>query len=408
MNTLNSHEITLFDVIIIGAGAAGLMCAIEAAKRKRRVLLLEKAQQAGRKILVSGGGRCNFTNLYTSPHAYHSANPHFCKSALARYTPWDFMSLMQSHQLSWTEKTLGQLFCDQKSPAILSMLMTECARYDVVLKTNVTIDQIVHHDQQDDWEAGRFEAQTSFGDYLANSLVIASGGPSIPKMGATDYGVQVAEQFNLKYIPFRPGLVPFTLSKKDMEQWFAGLSGVSFPVEVRCNDVSFRENLLITHRGLSGPVMLQISSYWNMGQTLVINLLPDIDASVWLIEQQGNYPDATLQSILSKKLPKRFAQRLCERAFGIHKLNQYTTTEINRIAIQLNQWRLLPAGNEGMRTAEVSLGGVDTCELSSKTFVCHSVPGLYFIGETVDVTGYLGGYNFQWAWASGWCAGQYV
>lgn len=393
-----------FDVIIIGAGAAGLMCAIEAGKRGRSVLLLEKAEQAGRKILVSGGGRCNFTNLYVEPAAYLSDNPHFCKSALARYTPWAFMELMQAHQLSWAEKSLGQLFCDQKSSAVLEMLLAECRQYQVKLQTNATVDLIKRPNQSTDY----FELSASTGLYSAESLVIATGGPSIPKMGSTDFGLQVATQFGIKCNPFRAALVPFTFSKQQMETWFSGLSGVSFPVEVNCQETSFRESLLITHRGLSGPAMLQISSYWSMGQTLTINLLPDIDVLSWLLEKQQQSPDAALKTVLSTVLPKRFAHRLCEREFRQASLKQYSQSDIQGFAAVLNGWQLQPAGTEGMRTAEVSLGGVDTSELSSKTFACQSVPGLYFIGETVDVTGHLGGYNFQWAWASGWCAGQSV
>ncbi|HFD12940.1 MAG TPA: NAD(P)/FAD-dependent oxidoreductase [Crenotrichaceae bacterium] len=393
-----------FDVIIIGAGAAGLMCAIEAGKRGRRVLVLEKARQVGRKILVSGGGRCNFTNLYTKSSAYLSENPHFCKSALARYTAWDFMQLMQKHGLSWTEKTLGQLFCDQKSVAVLEMLMTECRENVFVIQTDETVNQVIHCVKNDN----SFEVQTTTGIFSAGSLVIATGGPSIPKMGSTDFGLLIAAQFGLKTIPFRAGLVPFTFSKQQMEQWFSGLAGLALPVEVCCGRQCFRENMLITHRGLSGPAMLQISSYWNMGESLVINLLPDLHAETWLLEKQHKQPEMMLQTVLSVELPKRFAQRLCETVFESRMLKQYNESEIRRIAHILNSWKLQPAGNEGMRTAEVSLGGVDTSELSSKTFVCHSVADLYFIGETVDVTGHLGGYNFQWAWASGWCAGQYV
>ncbi len=393
-----------YDVIIIGAGAAGLMCAIEAGKRGRHVLLLEKAQQPGRKIIVSGGGRCNFTNLYAEPSAYLSENPNFCKSALARYTPWNFMELLQAHQLSWTEKTLGQLFCDQKSAAVLAMLISECNQNGAVLETDVTVKQIKRDNNTDQL----FMVDTSSGRYVAESVVIATGGPSIPKMGATDFGLQVADQFHLKSIAFRAGLVPITFSKQQMETWFTGLSGVSMMVEASCGKTRFRENLLITHRGLSGPAILQISSYWRMGQWLEINLLPDIDAHRWLLERRHQSPGLSLQSALSTMLPNRIAQRLCDLKFESRSLKQYNENEIVRIANKLNHWKVKPAGTEGMRTAEVSLGGVDTTELSSKSFVCHSVPGLYFIGETVDVTGHLGGYNFQWAWASGWCAGQFV
>jgi predicted Rossmann fold flavoprotein len=361
-----------YDVIIIGAGAAGLMCAIEAGKRGRKVLLLEKADQAGRKILVSGGGRCNFTNLYTEPAAYLSGNPHFCKSALARYTPWAFMELMQAHGLSWAEKTQGQLFCDQKAGAILEMLLAECYQHHVKLKTAVVIGSINKSDQKH----GQFEVHSSSGGYYTHSLVVATGGPSIPKMGATDFGLQIAEQFGVKYLPFRAALVPFTFSKQQMDDWFSGLSGVAFPVQVSCGDASFRENLLITHRGLSGPAMLQISSYWAMGQTLVIDLLPGVNSQTWLLEKQQQSPNAELKTVLSTVLPKRFAQRLCEREFRTDVLKQYSQLEIAEIASVLNGWQLQPAGTEGMRTAEVSLGGVETSELSSKTFACQSVPDL--------------------------------
>lgn len=388
------------DVCIIGAGAAGLMCAIEAGKRGRKVTLLDKAHKAGRKILISGGGRCNFTNLYISPENYLSSNEHFCKSALARYTQWDFMHFMEQHQLSWQEKTQGQLFCDQKAKAVVNALLDECKRYDITIHLETTVKLINKQDS--------FTITTDKGMLQSATLVIATGGPSIPKMGATDFGLQIAKQFGIKNIPFKAGLVPFTFPQHELEHFFKGLSGISLPVEVCCNGMCFKEHMLFTHRGLSGPAILQISSYWSKNDTITINLLPDIDALQWLSGQQATHPQASLKNTLAKQLPKRLAQRLCETRFDNQPLNHYPPTTIEHIATQLQALEMTPSGTEGMRTAEVALGGVDVNELSSKTFETHKIKGLYFIGETVDVTGHLGGYNFQWAWASGWCAGQYV
>jgi hypothetical protein len=390
-----------YDVVILGAGAAGLMCAAEAGKRGRRVLLLDKADKIGKKILISGGGRCNFTNLHVTPAAYLSQNPHFCKSALARYTPQDFLDLMRKHGLSWHEKTLGQLFCDQKAPAIVEMLWTECREADVQLRLNTDFDTISH-------EEGQFTLQTSQGKIQTQALVIATGGPSIPRMGASDVGLRVAKQFGLKNIPFSPALVPFTFDQPQLEGLLAGLAGVSTPIGVSCGEGYFRENMLFTHRGLSGPAMLQISSYWQQGKAVQIDLLPGQDALSWLQALQKQRPKAELKTVLAEVLPNRLAQRLCETLFPNRPLGQYGEKLLQSIAEPLQAWELTPAGTEGMRTAEVSLGGVDTRELSSKTMEARKVPGLYFIGETVDVTGWLGGYNFQWAWASGWCAGQYA
>lgn len=390
-----------YDTIIIGAGAAGLMCAAETGKRGRRTLLLDKADKIGKKILISGGGRCNFTNLHANPNAYLSQNPHFCKSALARYTPQDFLALMRQHQLSWHEKTLGQLFCDQKSSAVAAMLQQECAQAGVVLRLATEVAAIRH-------DAAGFHLQTSQGNCSGAALVIATGGPSIPRMGATDYGVRIARQFGLKSIPFSPALVPFTFPQTELDGLFAGLSGVSIEVVASCGAGSFREHLLFTHRGLSGPAMLQISSFWRKGEAVEINLLPGRDAQEWLHAMQKQRPKAELKTVLAEILPHRLAQRLCETLFPNRPLGQYGDKQLQSIAQQLQTWELTPSGTEGMRTAEVSLGGVDTRELSSKTMEARKVPGLYFIGETVDVTGWLGGYNFQWAWSSGWCAGQYA
>ncbi len=400
---MNNRE-SYYDVIIIGAGAAGLMCAIEAGKRGRRVLLLDKARKLAPKILISGGGRCNFTNLYADPEAYVSANPHFCKSALARYTQWDFIALMDKHQLSWQEKTLGQLFCDDKSPAVVAMLEKECLEQGVEIKLNCAVSSV---------KSGKeFSISSTTGDYCSETLVIASGGPSIPRMGATDFGIQVARQFGLNVIPFIPALVPFTFAPQDIERYFIDLSGISLEAIVSCNGVSFRENVLITHRGLSGPACLQISSYWRQGDNIEINLLPEIDAENWLLEARQTRGKASLKTLLAKYFPKRLAVRLADTlldtAYADTALGAINSGELKAFASCLNCWVLRPAGTEGMRTAEVSLGGVNTDELSSKTMQARKAPGLYFIGETVDVTGWLGGYNFQWAWASGWVAGQVV
>ena len=399
MQTLN-HNLATYDVVILGAGAAGLLCAATAGQRGRRVLLLDKADKIGKKILISGGGRCNFTNLHVNPAAYLSQNPHFCKSALARYTPQDFLNLMRKHDLSWHEKTLGQLFCDQKAPAIVEMLWEECRDAGVNLQLNTEIDTLVH-------DGEHFHLHTMQGQQLrTQSLFIATGGPSIPRMGSSDSGIRIAKQFGLKNIPFTPALVPFTLTQTMLEGLFAGLAGVSTPIAVSCGEGYFREQMLFTHRGLSGPAMLQISSYWQQGQAVHIDLLPGQDALAWLQTLQKQRPKAELKTVLADVLPNRLAQRLCETLFPNRPLGQYGDKLLQSIATQLHNWELTPAGTEGMRTAEVSLGGVDTRELSSKTLETRKVAGLYFIGETVDVTGWLGGYNFQWAWASGWCAGQ--
>lgn len=392
------------DVIIIGAGAAGLMCAIEAGKRGRRVIVLDKARKLAPKILISGGGRCNFTNLYVEPGAYRSANPHFCKSALARFTQWDFIALMDKHGLNWQEKTLGQLFCDEKSPAVVAMLENECIEQGVEIKLNCEVTAVEHDEG--------FKVLCKTGDYLSEALVIATGGPSIPRMGSTDFGVQIARQFGIRSIPFQPALVPFTFAQIDIDRYFKDLSGIAVEAIISCKGTSFRENLLITHRGLSGPACLQISSYWNKGDCIEINLLPETDAEAWLLESRQARGKANLKTILAKHFPKRLAARLAdtllETPYAEMPLGEIRISELKALAEQLNCWVLHPAGTEGMRTAEVSLGGVDTNELSSKTMQANKLPGLYFIGETVDVTGWLGGYNFQWAWASGWVAGQVV
>jgi len=398
------NKIKIFDVVIIGAGAAGLMCAIEASKRGRKVLVIESSEKAGKKILISGGGRCNFTNLHIDSESYLSQNPHFCKSALARYTQWDFIALMDKHDLGWSEKTLGQLFCNDKAPAVLNMLLTECVIHDVQIGLNTTVESIEHQNQ--------YVVKTIKGTYQAESLVIATGGPSIPKMGATDFGLQVARQFGLKCISFIPALVPFTFHQYDIDKYFKDLSGLSLDAIVSCNEVSFREMLLITHRGLSGPAILQISSYWRKKDALMINLLPDLDATEFLLSMQQKRGKAELKTILAELFPKRLAERLANTLTS-QPLANIPLGEINQHKLkafggQLNNWMIVPSGTEGLRVAEVCTGGVSTDELSSKTMESSKQPGLYFIGETVDVTGWLGGYNFQWAWSSGWAAGQVV
>ncbi len=389
------------DVIIIGAGAAGLMCGIEAGKRGRKVLILDKADKVGKKILISGGGRCNFTNLYTEPDNFLSENPHFCKSALSRYTQWDFIALMESHGLSWEEKSLGQLFCDQKAKAVVELLVDECHSVNVKIELRCTIKDIT--------KDKAFGVSTTAGDYACTSLVIATGGPSIPAMGATDFALGAAKKFSINTLPFVPALVPFTFSQDELDNFFKDLSGISTDVSITTKDgTTFKEAILFTHRGISGPAVLQASSYWKEGESISINLFPDNNIEAWLIEQREKHPLAELKTILSYKLSKRLAGKLCERLFSNKPMQQYNPQEIINIAEQLNNWQLTPNGTEGLRTAEVSRGGVDTNELSSKTMESKKVEDLYFIGEGVDVTGHLGGFNFQWAWASGWCAGQFV
>lgn len=388
------------DVIIIGGGAAGLMCAIEAGKRGRRVLLLEHANRVGKKILMSGGGRCNFTNLHAAPDNYLSANPHFCKSALARYTQWDFIALVDRHRIAWHEKELGQLFCDDSSKQIVGLLLDECAAAGVRILTGCAIEQVRR-------DGAGFTLATSLGGFSAEKLVVATGGLSIPKMGATGLGYELARQFGLKVLPTRAALVPLTLSGRHLDD-YADLSGVALPATASAGGQSFRAGLLYTHRGISGPAILQISSYWEPGVPLQLDLLPKRDALDYLETQQRERPAAELKTVLGDALPKRLAQRLCELRFGNRPLRQYRAAELRDIAGQLHAWPITASGTEGYRTAEVTLGGVDTNELSSTTMEARKVPGLHFVGEVMDVTGHLGGFNFQWAWASGWAAGQVV
>lgn len=383
-----------YNTIILGAGAAGLMCAIEAAKRGRKTLVLEHAEKIGKKILISGGGRCNFTNTEAGPENFISENPHFCKSALARYTPQDFISLIEKHGIKYHEKKLGQLFCDGSAKEIVEMLQQECDDAGVEIKVNCSILEVSKEDL--------FEVSTSEGKYQSETLVIATGGISIPQMGATDFGYKVAKQFRIKSTKTLPGLVPFTLSY----QSYSELSGLSIDSIVSCNGVRFRENILFTHKGLSGPAILQISNYWNPGDELVIDLLPDKDIPEIMKENAENKTE--LANFLAQYWPKRFADKWCEINFRSKPVNLLREKDISILSHELHNWHIIPKGTEGFGKAEVTKGGVSTDELSSKTMESNKVKGLYFIGEVVDVTGWLGGYNFQWAWASGFAAGQYA
>jgi predicted Rossmann fold flavoprotein len=390
------------DVVVIGAGAAGLMCAFTAAARGRQVLLLDHANKAGKKILMSGGGRCNFTNMYTEPANFLSANSHFCKSALARYTQWDFIEMTSRHGVPYHEKKLGQLFCDNKASDILDMLLTECQQAGVGLHLNTAVQSV------EKTEDG-YLLRSSIGDLTCQSLVIATGGLSIPTLGASGFGYQIARQFGHTVLPTRAGLVPFTITEPQLKGMCEALSGTS--VEdclVSCNGQTFRENILFTHRGLSGPAILQVSSYWQSGDVIEINLLPHLNLPEWLAQQQSERPNTELKTLLGELFTRKMAGLLAEHWFASKPLKQHTPAELEAIAERLGNWQLVPAGTEGYRTAEVTLGGVDTREVSSKTMESQKAAGLYFVGEVLDVTGHLGGFNFQWAWASGYAAAQYV
>lgn len=390
-----------WDVIVIGAGAAGLHCAAHAAKRGKSVLVLDHAKQAGKKILISGGGRCNFTNMYAGPDNFLSSNPHFCKSALSRYTQWDFIGLVAEYGIPYHEKTLGQLFCDDSAKDIVRMLMSECDRYGARVQLRTEIVSV-------DFDDG-YCVETSRGEYRSEKLVVACGGLSMPKLGATPLGYQIAEQFGHSIVPVRAGLVPFTLQEEDKER-FAELSGVAVPVTAEANDGYFREAMLFTHRGVSGPAILQVSSYWQPGEAVTINLLPDLDAYEWLKTQQQQQPKTQLNTVLQAHFPKRVVTALAEHHQWplSNKLADTSNAQFQTIADNLNRWQLKPNGTEGYRTAEVTLGGVNVDEVSSKTMESQKQPGLYFIGEVLDVTGWLGGFNFQWAWSSGFACGSEV
>lgn len=391
----------IFDVVIVGAGAAGLMCAIEAGKRQRKVIVLDHANKPGKKILMSGGGRCNFTNYHVTPEKYISHNPHFCKSALKRYTQWDFIELVKRHRISFHEKTLGQLFCDNKSKDILDMLLLECQQSSVEIRLNTQIETVEKLPGQ------HFKLKTNRGGFHCQALVIASGGLSIPTMGASPWGYKIAAQFGIKVWPTRAGLVPLTLHDADKEK-LSPLTGIAVDSIVSHEQQSFCENILFTHRGISGPAVLQISSYWQPGETIEINLLPKLSLFDWLKTMQQQQAQKQLKTALLNHLPKRLIETLVNVDLAEKKLAAFSHREFHEITKQLQAWQLKPNGTEGYRTAEVTLGGVDCDAVSSKTMEAQAVPGLFFVGEVLDVTGWLGGYNFQWAWSSGWAAGQVV
>src|SRR6185295_16571678 len=390
--TANIHK---FDALILGGGAAGLMCAIEAGRRGRRVAVLERADRLGKKILISGGGRCNFTNLHCAAENFISANPHFAKSALARYTPEDFIALVEKHHIPYHEKTLGQLFCDRSAQDILDMLEKECRAGGVQLFTKAGINKVMHTEE--------FVATAADHEFRAPALVVATGALSIPKMGATAFGYDLARQFGLKICETRPGLVPLLFGVEDGRH-YTDLAGVSAEVIAACDGQSFREKMLVTHRGLSGPAILQISSYWEKTGSIVVDLAPEQGITAGLLEGVMPRNIASLRTALRSFLPNRLADRWLE----IHEPRSLTNAALKEVERKIHEWSLVPAGTEGYGKAEVTVGGVDTDELSAKTMESRKLPGLFFIGEVVDVTGHLGGFNFQWAWASGYCAGQAV
>lgn len=393
-----------YDVIVIGGGAAGLFCALTAGQRGRSVLVLDSSNKVGKKILMSGGGGCNFTNLDITPKNYLSNNPHFCISALNRYNQWQFIDLVEHHQIPYHEKSHGELFCDNSSKDILKMLLDECAAVQVVIQTKAIVSQI------EPIEEGGFNLSVAGQKICCQSLVVASGGLSIPTLGASGFGYDIAEQFGLNVLPRSAGLVPFTFSDwvKDISETNSGLS---LDVEMSVNGMSFRENLLFTHRGISGPAALQLSSYWKPGQFISINLLPDQDAQALLLGYKQSHPKSLLRNLIGPLLSKGFTQSLQARywpQYAETPAAEIPNTVLGSLAGHLSNWQLKPSGTEGYRTAEVTLCGVDTDHISSKTMECKSQSGLYFVGEVIDVTGHLGGYNFQWAWASGYAAGCYV
>lgn len=393
----SAGQATSCDVLIIGAGAAGLMCAIEAGKRGRKAVVLEKSDRPGKKILISGGGRCNFTNLYSTPGNFISVNPEFCKSALARYTPHDFIRLVERHGISYHEKKSGQLFCDRSARDILDMLLAECRQTGVSIQTGVDVSELKPSD--------RWVVTANSRIYTAESVVVACGGPSIPRMGATGFGYEIAKQFGHPVVEPRPALVPLVWAEQE-RAIFSPLAGISADCEVTAGDATFRENILFTHKGLSGPAILQASSYWNEGETIEIDFLPGTDAIEWL--ESFSRRALPLARALQTIVPARLADVWSE-TYGLNKaLTHYRKEELRLLAGKLNGWKIHPAGTEGFDKAEVTRGGVDTRGLSSKTMESNAVPGLYFVGEVVDVTGHLGGHNFQWAWASGYAAGQVV
>jgi predicted Rossmann fold flavoprotein len=397
MRGLMASTTEAFDIVVLGAGAAGMMCAMSAGRRGRRVLLLEHGAQAGAKILISGGGRCNFTNLEVTPERFLSANPHFCKSALSRYTERDFIAMVERHRICYHEKTQGQLFCDGSAREILAMLLAECAAAAVDLRVGHHITAVTRAD--------RFRIETNRGSFTAPALVVATGGLSIPKMGASGFAYDLARRFGFGVIDPRPGLVGLKFAG-DMLALCRSLSGVSVEAIVSCGRQSFRENILFTHRGLSGPAILQISSYWREGETLSLDLTPKLEVEKFLRERKHSRPRAELKNVLAEILPVRLAHAMAETVAVDGTMANLPDRSLAAIAARLKRWQVVPAQSEGWSKAEVTVGGIDTAALSSKTMEAREVRGLYVIGEAVDVTGWLGGYNFQWAWSSGWCAGQ--
>jgi predicted Rossmann fold flavoprotein len=400
MTQVRNPPPTGYDVIILGAGAAGLMCAAVAGRRGHQVLLLEQARDPGEKIRISGGGRCNFTNLHTSPANFLSDNPRFCHSALSGYTQRDFITLVETYGIAYHEKTRGQLFCDGSSRQIIDMLLEECRKARAQLRLAVRISAISKGENG-------FVVVSDHGEFRAPSLVVATGGPSIPKMGSSGFGYKIAEHFGLKIVAPRPALVPLTFDTALLAK-FGDLSGVSVDAVASCGKISFDEALLFTHRGLSGPAILQISSYWREGHDIVIDLAPGVDVLAGLKRLRGDHPRQEMATALTDLLPKRLARTIADTVGGPERIADFSDRHLASVAAAVKQWRVRPDGTEGYRTAEVTLGGVDTSGLSSKTFESRSVPGLYFIGEVVDVTGHLGGFNFQWAWSSGHAAGRHV
>ena len=389
-----------FDAIVIGAGAAGMMCAIEAGKRGKKVWLIDHAKKIAEKIRISGGGRCNFTNIFASPDTFLSDNAHFCKSALKQYTQQDFIALIEKHNIAHHEKKLGQLFCEGRSEEIIDMLLEECRLAGVKLSMVTNVDSI-------EYKEDLYEVRTNCGHYTCLSLVIATGGLSIPKIGATKFGFDIAKKFGLNVLDTRAGLVPLTFQNDLLERCKA-LSGLSVEASVACGGISFSEGLLFTHRGLSGPSILQISSYWHEGKEIIVNLAPDTDAFDFLKKRKESQPKQEVHTALADILPRRLAESICEDQGVKGKLAELPDKKLRQLSDAINHWCIKPSGTEGYRTAEVTLGGVDTNELSSKTMESKKQKGLYFIGEVVDVTGHLGGFNFQWAWSSGYVAGQAV
>jgi len=390
-----------WDVVVIGAGAAGMMCAAVAGKRGRKVLVLDSAKKPGEKIRISGGGRCNFTNIHATPAQFLSDNPYFCISALSRFSPADFIALVDRYRIKWHEKTLGQLFCDGPATQIIDMLLAEMKVGQVQLRLAVTVQYV-------EKTPDGFTLQLLSGEMLeCGALVVATGGKSIPKMGATDFGYRVAEQFGLRVTETRPGLVPLTFDAQLLER-LEDLSGVALPARVSCGKTAFEEALLFTHRGLSGPAILQVSSYWREGREIVVDLLPGRDALEALKAARQQNGKQSAHTFLSSLVPKRLAKVIADQRVYQGALGGLPDEKLRTLAHGIDRWRIVPSGTEGYRTAEVTLGGVDTSGLDSRTMQARDVPGLHFIGEVVDVTGWLGGYNFQWAWASGWCAGQAV